>query len=302
MPSLGESDLMIDSRIVGKFRVESMHADPAIYPRLGMTLRCQLLDGKQDEYTTRTPLVGFKLRDLSGELRLSQHGDAIGSVRWTGQRGDVASTRYLHEHHLALVCDLDPWRIESIEERRKGEAPTFWLEIWPSIVREGQQLISQLQPIRLDVPRDQWLGFLGRVRHGRFEILEIPFPSDEPEAFKRALEHTKTARLRIDLGDYDEAVGNCRKAIEVVSQCFPKRDGEEDGLQGALAERTDGRRAKEYVGIIARLKQLAGFAHHDLGAGGVEYSRVEAQFLVRTTECMLALVGKLTSSDGIGTK
>jgi hypothetical protein len=68
MPGLGENDLLIDSRIVGKFRVESIHAVPAIYPRLGISLRCQLLDAKTDEYSTRAPLVGFELQDLAGEL------------------------------------------------------------------------------------------------------------------------------------------------------------------------------------------------------------------------------------------
>jgi hypothetical protein len=197
-----------------------------------------------------------------------------------------------------LVCDLDPWRLERIERRRNGGVPTFWLEMWPSIVCKGEQLHVQVQPIRMDVPREQWLAFLGRVRHGQFEILEVPVPTEQLEAFKRAFEHTTTARQRVDLGDYDEAVARCRKALDVVYQTFPKRDGkegEEDGLRVALAAATDERRAKEYAGIVARLKQLGAFAHHDLGEVGVEYSRAEAQFVVRMTEHVLALVGRLTA-------
>lgn len=295
MPSVGESDLLIDSWVVGKFRVESIHAVPAIFPRLGLSLRCQLLDAKPDEYSARTPLVGFELRDLTGDLRFEQASEAIGVVRWMGQRGYVRSSAHLNEHHLQLICDLDAWRIEAIEERRKGAAPTFSLELWPVIVCKERQLVAQVQSIRLNIPREQWLKFLGAAGHQRFEILEVPIPK-EADLLSRAIEHTKAARQRVDVGDYEEAIARCRKALDVMYQRFPRRegkDGDEDGLRIALASATDDRRAKEFVGIIGRIKQLGAFAHHDLGEAGVEYSRAESLFIIRTTESILALVGSL---------
>lgn len=54
----------------------------------------------------------------------------------------------------------------------------------------------------------------------------------------------------------------------------------------------DEERGRAYAGIVSRLKQLANLAIHRPEAPG-RYSRVEAQFVVGTTEHALVLLAAL---------
>ena len=126
MTSLGEGEIQISSTIVGKARVLNIFADSAVFPRLGLTIGVTL-------YERPEATAGLEMRDAEGELRLSERGDAVGAVQWAGARRFVRASNYGSENQLRFVCDLDHWRLEQVERRRAGAAPTFWLAIWPSL-------------------------------------------------------------------------------------------------------------------------------------------------------------------------
>ena len=190
------------------------------------------------------------------------------------------------------MCDLDTYRLERIEDHRKGDEPVFWLELWSSLFDKHGQLDSDIRPIRIIIPRDRWVDFLSVVRDENFAILEVAYSTAEAARFEAAINHIKKARSRIDQGEYDEAVGNCRKSIEALCQELEVGNNVDD-LLPFLQNRTDDKRAKEYIGIISRIKQLAGYAIHEFGKP-VKYSRAEARFVVNTTENILVLVGALS--------
>jgi hypothetical protein len=102
------------------------------------------------------------------------------------------------------------------------------------------------------------------------------------------------ARRHIAEGDPDGAVALCRNAIDALKHELEPID--KDPIKGLLEARTDPHSAKEYLGIVSRLRQLSGFAHHEFGEP-VRYSRAEAQFVVRTTEALLALLGRLSQPE-----
>jgi hypothetical protein len=294
MSSLGEAEVMVSPYTLGKIRAINILAEPAVYPRLGITLGCTLQDLAKT-HTGPTPFVGYELVDLIGDIRLDSTGGIIGPVSWVGPRGTIRSAPYIHEVQLKLVCDLDPWRLERIEDHRDGKPPVLWLFLWPTFIAGGERRSGEIRPIEMRIAREMWLEFLQATRCGRFEVIEIE--SDEKEAgqFQRALEQTRAARSRIDIGDYDEAVALCRKALEALNRQVKEVSGGGD-LERLITARADERRSKEYLGIISRIKQLAAFAVHELGAS-MTFSRVEAQFVVRTTESLLALIGRLLRSE-----
>jgi hypothetical protein len=296
LESLGEAELTVMSTIVGKVRVLNIFPDSALFPRLGLTLGVTLHDRPQAKAIVGSPafsLVNYEMRDGSGELRLSQHGDAVGPVIWAGPRRFVRSSDYGSENQLRFVCDLDHWRLEEIERRRDGAAPRFWFQVWPVLMSSGDVLDADVPSFELRVPRELWLEFYSKVGGSQFDVLEIRFKSHEAEQFRRAIAKTREARSKIATGDYDEAVGLCRKVIEALMHELPT--GAAEPLEALFMARTDERRTKEYLGIISKLKQLAGFAHHDFGIA-LTYSRTEAQFIVRLTEAMLSLVGELSQN------
>jgi hypothetical protein len=294
MTSLGEADIMSNSWIAGRVRVLSIYADNALYPRLGMTLGVTLND------LSNTRMGGpsgpsIEWHGVTGELRLGDGGSAIGLLAELSPRRPIRPTSFTSESQVRIVCELDPWRLEVIERHRNGAALNLWLELWPRLITTEGPADGIVQSLRLSIPREAWLDFLGKVAGSQFDVLEIRYSPREAEHFQRAIARTREARAQISAGEYDSAVAECRKVLEALKHEL-KEEGQPDPFQPLFEQRTDPRRAKEYLGIISRIKQLSGFVHHDFGTS-LTYSRAEAQFLLRTTESILALVGNLTVTN-----
>lgn len=288
MSSYGETDLQIEARNAGRIRLLHVFADNALYPRLGLALGISLDDPTKIEGLPEK----LEVRDLVGELRTNEHGGAVGVVRWLERRHSVKPQSYHQEHQLRLICELDPWRLEVLERHRAGGPLQLYLQVWPLVVSGSEPLSATARSFRVSIPREDWLEVVSGMIGSHFDIVEIQYTAREAERFKRAIALTATARKRIGAGEYDSAVAECRKVIEAltmeVRQEFP-----EEPLNRLFQARTDERRAKEYSGLISKLKQLTGFAIHEFGVP-VTYSRGEAQFVLRVTESVLSLVGSLT--------
>jgi hypothetical protein len=294
MTSLGEADIMSNSWIAGRVRVLGIHADNALYPRLGMTLGVTL----NDLSNTRMggppgPIIEW--HGVSGELRLGEGGSAVGLLTELTPRRPIRPSSFTSESQVRVVCELDPWRLEVIERHRNGAALNLWLELWPRLNSTDGPVDGVVRSFRLSISREAWLDFLGRVAGSEFDVLEVRYSPREAEHFKRALARTREARTQISAGEYDTAVAECRKVLEALKHEI-KEEGQSDPFLPLFEQRTDPRRAKEYLGIISRIKQLSGFVHHDFGTS-LTYSRAEAQFLLRVTESILALVGNLTATS-----
>lgn len=291
MASLGEGDINSSSWIVGRVRVLNISADNALYPRLAMTLGISLNDLTAAGFGG-PPGPAIEWHGVAGELRLTETSGAIGLLTELNQRRPIRPSSFNSESQVRLVCELDPWRLEVIERHRNGATPNLWIELWPRLISSEGPIDGGVRPFRLSVPREQWLEFLGRVAGSQFDVLEIQYTAREAERFKRAVARTREAHAHISAGEYDSAVAECRKVLEALKHEL-KEEGESDPLTPLFEQRTDARRAKEYLGIISRIKQLSGFVHHDFGTA-LTYSRAEAQFLLRTTESILSLVGTLS--------
>lgn len=293
MASLGEADLTVNATRVGKVRALSIYPDPAVFPRLGITMGFTLLEPKEVSLPSgRGPLVGYEVRDAFGELRLAESGPVMGSVWWAGPRRFVRSSSYGNESQVRFVCDLDHWRLEQIEKHRSGGVPRFWLQLWPMLVKGTEILDAEVSGLALKVPRDEWLEFVSKVGGCKFDVVEVLFPEAGTDCLGRSVERLRDARSRLFAGEYNDAVALCRKAIEglTLGQRKPKAgDALRQLLNGLVADK----RAEHYAGIASKLKQLSAFVHHE--TSDTTYSRVEAQFVVRTTEALVALVAGLHS-------
>lgn len=284
MSRFGETQFSISNYSVGKVWVRDIYSDSAIYPRLVIAVGLTL-----GEIQTSNGTVEYEMRDISGELRIAE--GVVGLLTWAeGKRPCRPSKGY--EHELRLVCELDPWRLEVLERYRNGAVPKFSMRLWPVILSGTEHLNVNSQQLQFEVPRERWLEFLSASAGRKFEVLEIQYSEKEAERFSRAIARTREAHKHIDHGEFDSAVAACRKVVEAFGHEL-KEEGEAEPLRSLFEKRTDERRAKEYLGIISKLKQLGGFAHHDFGSP-LTYSRAEAQFVLRVTESLLSMVGALT--------
>lgn len=299
MASFGERTLVVNARICGTLRVLGLSSLPALYPRLGLLIGCTLTEVHESVHGLGGPLKDLEFVGLSGELRVQEHGPAVGILQWIGQNHRCRSAPFAPEDQLQLGCDLDPWRIERIERNRNGAAPIFWLQLWPVILMAGQRVHATAHPIRMEVPRDRWLEFLDGVGYGSFDVLEVRIPSERKEPFTRSLGHLRDARRQLNEGHFDDAVGCCRKAIEAMIGDAQLPNRAED-LAQALSGRLPTRRAEAYAAILSKLKHLAALGQHDLGASE-PFTRAEARFILRATEDLCVLLGEVAAGEQVRT-
>jgi hypothetical protein len=294
MTSFGEGEIYSESRTIGRIRVQSIFVGSELYPRLGLYLAAGLIDSSVD---TTKGVSSFELRDITGELRLSENGETIGPLFRTGQRGRVRSNAFGGEDSFALACDLDLARIERIEQLRAGKPPVFWIELWPTLMSKSGYLDATIRPFRLTVPREPWLDFLAKTRSDRYELLEIRFAQKDAEPIGKTVEYLRLAEARLYDGDYPNAVATCRKALEAFAIANGLPPTQTD-WRSALGILTQERIAKQYASILGSIKQLAGFEIHSLGEPDPQYTRAEALFIIRSTENIVALIGHLRQRLG----
>ncbi len=278
------------SRIVGRVRVLDVASAPAIFPRLVIRLGATLHDSPKNDFAPGRPIEAFEVRDLQGELRLGERGMAVASLHWAGHRRFVRSSSYGGENEISLSCDLDPFRLERLEEYRAGGEALFSLALWPTLV-DAHGFLGDIHLLRLVIPRDKWVEVLGALTDSHVTLLEVRRPHLQAPEFNAAIGHIREARTRVDHGDFDESVACCRRAIEALAKAL-NISHEAAGLEETLAKITDTKRGKVYASIVSKLKELANYTIHRHEAAG-KYTRAEAQFAVGSTEHALALMAAL---------
>ena len=299
--SFGESDILFASYIIGKARVLSFHAAQAIYPRLTMMVGISLFDTTDEEHAPQQIRRPYVMADITGELRLKEMQEVVAPVYWAGDKHFVKSSKRGHETQTMLTCDLDFQRIELIERWRQGNPPVFWLQLWPTLMASGERLDwPEVRAFQVNITRELWMAFYEQVGGGKFDVIEVQFSAKEATQFSAAVGQVQKARTQIANGDYDGAVLTCRKAIEQIfrdlpdvdTQDVPESEAKESPVRKFFRLSTDPERAAAYVGILSRIKALSNIAAHGIASKHI-YGREEAQFVLRTTESLLALIGRL---------
>jgi hypothetical protein len=314
MPSLATITLSAEGAQAGSITIVDVHPLSTVYPRLGISLSVDLVD-QQTGIGSPTPLSAFELRELSGELRLSENGDAIGSLAWVMRQHTIRSAARAYGQPAVLACDLDQTRLERIERHRAGRPLRLWVILWPSVTRiTGASVNAETRSTSFNVNHEDWARVLDAFGWGRHEIVEVRFDESEAYVFQEALRFVQRARQELMSGRYDQAVGDCRLALESIfldlervtstnssgdgpltAQSESPKGVANGDLTSLLVGRTDGERGESYMAIFRKLKHLATLPHHSSRSRRT-FTRDEAQFIVRTTENLLGLIGALTLS------
>ncbi len=291
--SYGESQIVVNGSNLGRVRVLSVHPLSALYPRIGLRLGVTLHESDV-EFLPGRPRKRFSIRVPVGEFRLSEHGDVIGPVYSLGGHDVAESSIHAHERQVELACDLDEARLEQIEVARDGGPPTFWIAAWPVVADStgSLPLLVQCSPIRTDVPRDSWIAVLSKLQRRRIALLEVSFSPAEVSRFEAAISHIRHAHERIRVGEYDDTLLCCRRALEALSGSLQARSAAE--ITELLSRAVGDRQSSAYASIYSQLKALANATVHRGGPSEL-YSRAEARFAVSLAEQLIMLCGALTS-------
>jgi len=281
--SYGEQVISVNATIIGRVRVLQMQSASPIYPRLGILLGVTLGKPGSSPFNASIP-DAFELRDLRGELRLQEHGGTVASIEWAGPRRFVRSDG--HEHRIETVCELDRMRVERIEELRNGSAPTFHLQLWPTLVASGEWLDSETTVVLATVPRDTWVAILDGWNHSQTAVLEVPFAEVRSDQFKKAVRHLTKARQWLSDGEYTAVVSECRLAIDGLFVDLDETD--KSKLARQLMPAVPSERADRYSAVVKALKDVAAEAHHK----SADFGRAEAMFVLQSVSHAIAFVGR----------
>lgn len=189
-----------------------------------------------------------------------------------------------------FYIDLDDRQIETIEDLRKGG--DLWFTLTLSGVVDGSHRpreVTDQSVVPLHVNQKTWIDVLKQMEYGQFMLFEIPVPSPETsKELGQALTYLEKAREHFWRGHYDEAVANCRKALEELTNGL----GDQAELDNA---KRSYRETREDMPIESRFLFLREAARHithpavhaGQSTAGAAFDRKDATFVLSATAIIL---------------
>lgn len=270
------------------------------YPRLMMNLRSNFLPYGLDQK------IGDELLFFSIKAELFIN-DCPHRIADTFQPFQYQSVRSRQETSVVLDFPLDRYRVEKIEQRRSGDvkikAVVNVASALNGVPRHGD-FAASTQPrlhgfqnlfceITFTIPHSVWLqNVLPGLGWGTVQVIELP--SIGLEEFKR-MEHAYTALKKgeelFKNGDYDQAVGFCRTAIDPVREDLKKLKLEKPNNLGAdWAEKIGNSTVEWLTTVLGKTHGVANTPHHSPNPG--HFTRLDAQMILTVTAAVLAYLGR----------
>ncbi len=257
--------------------------------------------------------VDHAYRLLTGHLA-TQNGARIATLN------PVNINSVLLHHHMHrrneycnLHFPLDPHRLDFIEKTRNGEDLNLRLLLW--LEREEYAAIQDnegkhpaywslrsVEQMTLDthitIPKSNWIDrVLSNIGYGKIHLFELPVvPVEAAQKYAHAFEALKQAQERHKLGQYDDAVGKCRVALEEFFE--KKKVVKEGGEQKEISvlksswQKKLGSSTYDWLnGAMDALKYAGNKPHH---SAHEHYDYYESLMIISIT---LAVVGFAARSD-----
>jgi len=267
-----------------------------VYPRLTIPLEFTLRPSSEKTFTLLWLKTGLYLEDNKiGECV----SDPLSMYSWP----------HLSPHNTTIEIPLDLYRIEKIEERRRGD-------INFKLVYRGAVVFHSLQPetdrqkefpikytyfgreIQFTIPQSHWADkILPGLGYGKVKIIEIPIPEKIlPDAFKEYEDELGHANEYFRQGDYDKAVAHCRSALELFNP--ERRDFLKELLTNSSYDWVKGIGLKTYEWIDTIFKStrnISSKSHHPPSIG--HFSRFEAQSILMVTVALLSYCAPLVTQE-----
>ena len=279
-------------------------------PRLMMPFYLNIAHGymKPDE--------GIKFRHLRVKL-------CVGPGRVIGEASDELNQLIVQKYNATRISaylefPLNQIQLAALESLRAGgnlklrvEAKLFTDHLWainpqrtiqqPPLWAYLETWESQLQEDFI-IPRDIWISqVLPRVGYGVVQILELPVvPIEACQRFQHSFEALRQAQERHRLGQYDDAVGKCRVALDPFFKTVEKQDGK--GITRRVQELPRSWQSKLgeptynwLNGAFGAIREAGNPTHHSPNA---HYDQMESQMILGITAGILAFVAKIIEADG----
>jgi hypothetical protein len=184
--------------------------------RLGFNVEMNIIatppENRGGSATPSSTPAPISLHSISGRIsaQTTKPLIALGHL-YTDSPAWVNTYTQEHREYLTMYVDLAPDQIEALEEYRGGAGLSFLLNIMVLTQRQ-EDVGMKAEHIVFTVNQSAWIDILKQVGYGDFLLFEIPaLPKATAETDYIAC--LTEARQHLWLGQYDDAVEDCRKAL-----------------------------------------------------------------------------------------
>lgn len=192
----------------------------------------------------------------------------------------VRQTSTAYSEQVWTMLPLNPHQLSAIEDSRDARDLTLGLTIHGD-GGDGENVRAGFQADgRLVVPKSQWVEQLNAVGAADILLLEIPMPLDAlGGARAKAAKQVRQAQAHIIAGNYAEAVGACRVALEELDvKAHPLNLFHGPGRDSMT-------KIERGQAMLAAIRHYTHPPHH---AGAETYSRQDAKLALQVTAAAVA--------------
>ncbi|MHB8252359.1 MAG: hypothetical protein ACYDEV_01340 [Acidiferrobacter sp.] len=203
------------------------------------------------------------------------------------------------KHYLSMFVDLAPEQIEALEESRNGEGGIDFTLSVTALAEHQRDIAQSNDSVLFSINQSDWLDVLTQVGYGDYLLFEIPSsPSASPDT--DYLARLREARQHIWLGQYDDAVTDCRNALA----CHREAKGLTDAIttsergfcgkkNGAPAEGEGARNAMSkndrFLFLYRAAKHLTDVPSHPEKKGPQPFTRSQAISILSIVAALLSV-------------
>jgi hypothetical protein len=208
---------------------------------------------------------------------------------------------------LDLQVPLDLFRIGQIEEKRTGDLSAnlkmkYLVAIHEAKAARMLEFYVGETVLAFGVAKSHWIEtVLPALGYGRLEIISVRVSqSVEPKGLPKAVEELRRASKFLTDAEWDKAVGHCRSAVEAIVASRKLRlssgnktfaDKVDAFVKAHLPGASDSPQNSMLVEQMMQVWRVGSQAHH--ASRAANFSRADAEFLVRMTSGIAEYVGKL---------
>jgi hypothetical protein len=214
--------------------------------------------------------------------------------------------------------EIDPLRLQRIEAGRSSSmhfSLEMNLQVWTAekfMFHSDRSAQARYRPMDLDivnvnvhqeleVAQSDWVTkILPNWSWRAHRLVELPLSSDIiPESYELASNELTRAEKFFNVGDYDEAVGKCRSALDAI-----KKDVNE--IRGQLSKGVEREWLETYINdgwewidkMYQRTHHLTSKTHHYPSAG--HFDRQEAQMIYLSAVALIGYIGRMAPANNKG--
>lgn len=219
------------------------------------------------------------------------------------------------EHSGELEFPLDKYRVELLEQRRDGGDMNLRMNMQILLARFGDRMqfgkpetklpltlsfdTRYQSSINLLVPQSVWIkNVLPGLGYGIINVLEFPAVTlTACNELQHSYSALQRAHTKFTAGEYDEAIWQCRTAVDPLREELQKiKDGSPNSLSADWAEKIGSATVDWLLTFFGKTHGIANTPTHSPNTG--HFSRLDAQMILSFTTAVVAYVARTKTTSG----